>query len=1464
MKILLSFLRILILTTLFAILLGGGGLYFAINRPELQGHVTAFINNEFLAKLQMQAEIQSVEVSVFPPGISLRNVRLSRVAQEAQCYGAPCLAEISIGAIDVSIALLESWHRSTPVVGDVQVSSGIAHFDFSDTGEIVLPLQLPKSQNDVNTTLLPLETWRSLREILPALVRISNFKIELGRVVGKSEQPGFEGNIRSFLWRNKGANNKDLLDAVFDNIRVSVPQDDLTKPIPRTSVDEIAINATIDDAGEVDFRQLRTRGKSIEAEAQGTFAFTNDAAKFPGTLRAKGTASFAEILPLIGLTASGRTKFDAQISIAERTGEVSGKTSLEWSSDSRLAGYALYKGKSSIKYQKNHLEVDALDIETSNGGKLSGLGRVDFLGDDVAANVAGKVENMSFMELMKGLDVSTDAVEFRANSQDLQVRVDVKNGGEKFGIEVSGPLEVRNLIVPSLHTNTRTPLPTCKGRLDLFSDYDHLQMKNTTLSCNNDDDGRVAVLEGLVDYNSGKVNFDLEGKNVDFSLSEYFLMDNQRFFSEMPTTGKVNIKGSIISKNSKDSVSFVSHLDGRNMRLYGVEYQTLEGDLSITDKGVFGKNLKGSLGEKQDTLIDMNHFFVLFDDEVHSEFAGKVSGSIRSGLLATQKLHKLEESEKNPFLGTIREGTITVRGPFSPHTVPNLPAPESLIAVRDSLNSLLNWDIDASISAAGISIENFEIPKITTRINCQKGLCSKSNLRSEGPYLRGHNKESGYTVLDINEFSTLGAKINLRAANLPIGTLSGPENLKGNLSISSAISGTWSRLATDTRINLNNLIVGTNSYGDSQAFINSNGKNDLEVRLEALSGRLRARGVFPHNLIGPSKVFLTLDSIDPTKLLSPEVRSEYNLLSALDGTATLEGPAPFSHTQRNMPWYDQWSATGLINNAKVQIQSILFALVNPIRFSFQHNLLKVEPFQIADVSANGSKSLLKGTAQFNTKTYALVTSTDVQLDLNSLQNVFPQIGKSQGSLGLSLRVEGKYPDLNWKGSGALSNGALLLNSFPPAIRDLEIDFGFNNNQVLLNTVSGKKGEGTFFINGILDWSKMISEDDFLPAIRVSASLDRLQSRFPIPILQALDAELSAELTFCRRLDCGNNVAASRPSGSTKDILLISGDAVVRDARITRALECAAIASALSNQNQSRPTESVEKFLSAIRLDISVEAPGTITFDSKCARTHLKAQKTQIQGPLSNPSIFGHLETSDSSGSGKVGNITFNIEKASIDFDGAYNNPRYDLLLTTTVAGYREDRQRIDYKIFIRLEDRPFNSERAQPEVRAEPPVHPDGRRMLSQTDLVAMLVTGRGPDASSPSSLSTELIANEFATAGTSAIFSEARLESSVSRMLNRLSAGIVDRVIIDPLFDAGRPKFRIRTVMEPVEKVNVNLETDQDPAGTSASAKNATLNAQWLLNNRINLGLDFHIKDENTGTPLSMGTGIMFKFGGD
>ncbi len=69
---------------------------------------------------------------------------------------------------------------------------------------------------------------------------------------------------------------------------------------------------------------------------------------------------------------------------------------------------------------------------------------------------------------------------------------------------------------------------------------------------------------------------------------------------------------------------------------------------------------------------------------------------------------------------------------------------------------------------------------------------------------------------------------------------------------------------------------------------------------------------------------------------------------------------------------------------------------------------------------------------------------------------------------------------------------------------------------------------------------------------------------------------------------------------------------------------------------------------------------------------------------------------------------------------------------------------------------------------------------------------------------------------------------------------------------------------MEPVEKVNVNLETDQDPAGTSASAKNATLNAQWLLNNRINLGLDFHIKDENTGTPLSMGTGIVFKFGGD
>jgi hypothetical protein len=366
------------------------------------------------------------------------------------------------------------------------------------------------------------------------------------------------------------------------------------------------------------------------------------------------------------------------------------------------------------------------------------------------------------------------------------------------------------------------------------------------------------------------------------------------------------------------------------------------------------------------------------------------------------------------------------------------------------------------------------------------------------------------------------------------------------------------------------------------------------------------------------------------------------------------------------------------------------------------------------------------------------------------------------------------------------------------------------------------------------------------------------------VFQALDAELSGDISFCRRMNCDDLISSKRVSGTTREPLVITGKAVVRDARITRALECAAIASAVSAQTPSVTDELSSKILAAIQLNLDIDVPGTITFDTKCARTHFTSRKMHVEGPLASPSIYGHLETNGSSGKGAFGNISFNIDKASIDFDGPYNNPRYDLLLSTSVIGYREDRQRIDYKIFIRLEDRPQNPERAQPEVRAEPSVHPDGQRLLTQTDLVAMLVTGRGPDASSPSSLSTELIANEFANAGTNAIFSEARLESSVSRMLNRLSAGIVDRVVIDPLFDAGRPKFRIRTIMEPIEKVNVNVETDQDPAGTSATAKNASLTAQWILNNRINLGLDFRLKEETTGTPLSMGTGILFQFGGD
>ncbi len=931
----------------------------------------------------------------------------------------------------------------------------------------------------------------------------------------------------------------------------------------------------------------------------------------------------------------------------------------------------------------------------------------------------------------------------------------------------------------------------------------------------------------------------------------------------------MSLNGEIFSQNKNKPIVFTANLVGKDIRLYGMDYSSLNGNIRIDSDMIEGKQLKGTMGEENDGLVNLEHFYVKFDNEVNSLFSGNLQGNPQSILNGTQRIHEISKDNRKLVVGKLNPSPISVRGAFSPkpHATNHPQIPQT--PLHETLAAILQWDIDANISFEQLTLEKANFKQFRARIFCKTQVCSRSKVRIEGPYIQQKSLTKGtpQIIADIAKFSLQESDIVTKIVNFPLQSFSNEQNLSGILSGTLNTYGPWQSWQTNSRLSIDDLSIVGNNLGHFQLNADTDNNNKLELRLEGLGGWLAARASFPRTLSGPSRAFLTLKEVPLDRFLPLQWRNKSDYQVIVNSDAIMEGPAPLTPLSQDQQWYQKWTVVGSLRDLLGQAKDFKFGLQSPAKFSFKNDTWEISNFIITQLSENGAQSLtrLEGNGRYNITTQETLAFTSLHLDLSALPKLFSQFGTSFGQIETSLQLSGIAPNLKWKGEGRIDKGAMLVQAFPPTIRNMDLAFSFNDSRIEIENFSGTKGDGKFEIAGAVDWSKMLTDDDELPALRLFANLSNTQTRIPIPVFQSIDTEVTGEVSVCRRSLCSEMGASQKNATNKKEEpIFISGNIELRDARVTRGLDCMSIVNAIPKSNEDLIEPNKTSIADRLLLNLTFSAPGTIALDTKCARTHLTAKELHIDGPSNNPQIMGHIETVDGTGTGQFSNIKFNIESAAIEFDGPFNNPRYNILLSTSVAGYREDKQRIDYKVFIQLDDRPLNKERKQPEIRAEPPLHPDGQRLLTQTDLVAMIITGRGPDASSPTSLSTEVVANQFATMGTNAIFAEARLESSVSRMFNRLSAGIVDRVAIDPLFESGRPKFRIRTIMEPVERVNINLETDQDPAGTNVSAKNASLNAQWILNNRINLGLDLSFQGEKVDTPLSMGAGILFRFGGD
>lgn len=1419
-------------------------LHVVLDLSALRERVVRFANERFLHPQGLELEVRSLRWAWTAAPVRLSGVHLRALNP---CDGKPCPEVAVVDELDLGFSLLALLRGRSDIISYVGLNGARIRLQTDAAGN----LPFGTKSSDDSPVDLP-EILRQLRTSLPASVNVADLDFAFNdAVLGERDDHRLRLPIFKFR-RAAGAGEVTLLVAnswsCFGAEQACAELDSL----------DARLVLTPEGFVKADHVQLTAPG-STSLRASGMLWPAKEIRDTRAELNLVGNASLAKVLEPAGIAAHGDVSVDTALSYAARQFSADGRVSWYRADLGGHDGswrYDLYSGTATGTFSTSHsrIKLSRLEVQTPKGATLAGEGSAVIGTDLVAVDARVDARNISFIELMAGLNLPTDAVEFRANGTDVRVVVRAPIGSHPgLLVKVDAPLVAEGLQVPSMHTSTRTPVPPCAGEFHLALTDSRIDFAGTALSCNADASDRTVVEEGLINTKTGAIEFRLESRNVDLSAAEYFLMDNPSFFAAHPTSGRADMSGRLYASGKDAPIRFQSRLQGRDVSLYGVDYATIAGEWGIDPDGVWGKDIHAEIGDKKEAAIRLEAFQVGFADGVPSRFVGTVDGEASGVARAIRGFFPEASSREviDSLSARIEEARIDIAGPIA---------------------EPLRWTTDLRLHFADLDFRFGKIKSLKAGMKCREGTCSTATLLAAGLGGAGASSSGAIAVSahGISQEKVDGA--SLRLENVPLSLFALPqETMEGMLSGTASLSGPWKQWAGEANVVLHKATLMKRPLGFARLVALSDPSGQIRATLEAQNNQLLARFQIPLTLSGPAAAFVWMRAFDPSVFLSDEIRSRFNIFSRVDGSVQLEGPAPL--TPMSQPWYRAWKAKGRFDDLHFSVrevdaaQDLRFDLVrSPARKSEDEPAsmlmadvreIKLDQLRLRAIDRAG-RNLgfveLGGLLRAQEKTIAV--QSDLDVDLKVLGLLMPKMfAEGGGRLMSNLQLEGPMDDLRIRGNGELRKGQLLVLPYPPKVEDLDMRFEFTDRRVRIIDFNGKKGEGTFSLAGVATWEKTPEELADL-SLDLQLQLSKFLTRAGIPVLDFVDAEVDGEIHLCSGDLCAQQEGRVRG-------MFVDGHVSILDARISRELGCQAIVERALRRSSDEPVVTRRNSM-PVFLDLEVEAPGTVSLDTLCARSQLSVDRLRVSGTAASPRVLGTIEARSGSGEVRLGNIRFLVNSASFNFDGASAAPAFEMELVSKVTGHRADRSAVDYSVFLQVSGRTDDKDSIVQRLWADPPTHPDGQKPLSQTDLVVMILTGEGPSANS-GGLSTSLLANQIATLGTNSLFEQARFDSSVTRVLRRLGVNMVDQVAIDPLFEEGQMKFRLRAVVSPVENVNVNVATVQDPTRTEET-RNAQIDARWLLNNRINLGVDVRVNDktEDLPLPLESQVGIMFRFGGE
>jgi len=1114
--------------------------------------------------------------------------------------------------------------------------------------------------------------------------------------------------------------------------------------------ESLSLNLVYAPERDVRFERLDVRGLYGNWIGSGEVSLSSSMDVLDYKIRVQGTADAAPWFKLEGMEGHGR--YSANLIIKPETGlsRKSGKKNVRPAVEGKvswqsvvLGGYDVYSGSADFTFSEKIIRYQNALITTPKGGTIEARGEYSLRDKMPYSNIA-RLRDLTFTELMTGLGVPANALDFSMTSDALTVSGELNpNPKRGYTLLIYGPVLTKKMSVPGFESS-KHKLPECSVNLRLETDSHSMGFEGSSARCNDEKAASTSefiLQKGLIDYDNSLNDFRFTGKSAPPSLISYFLDEE--------IWGRIDLRASITSSRKK-SVLLKSQVQINDGGIFGLAVPRVSGLIEIDANGFRGYELEGWLQEDgQSPNIVANYVSIGFENkalEIEGRFDGRTS-DVLSAL-----------GREGKRIAPMVEGSAQIQK----------------LKIRGNYRDISNSSIDARLRLKNLVSPALSSQDLQATVLCQNGWCSGSRIYAQDVALgtaritKPKNSDGksiqalqSRAIIEIDSISNKSISMRADLQSLPF--LLNAENGKpfaGKLDLRGNLQGGRKDWELSAVGRMDGLRLGETPLGSVVATASSHSSGPLNIILSGIFDQAQARLVVDHSLEQSTQIYLSLRSLELFKYIPALNRGELRTTGSVTAELSATGPGLKKMISSGADVLDEFMGRGQVSKMWVQVASEGFALTDPVSLQLEQGELNYSPAIL-----KGAAGEIRTSGNFSLAESQLAARLEGQIDVSMAPNLTSAVTQANGNILVSGQLNVNPEGTRFRGDAKLENVSLAGKYFSPPINALNGKLIFQDSRIEIPSLTAAKGNGQIEVVGAID----IQPDDELPvseqepSIALRANIRSAQFRWPQDIFETVETSMDGQIEL---------VGRGRPYLVNGDLRISKGRAY-KDATCQELLRVGSSSSSeASIANQAKPLA---------QLNLGLEADNSFTLQTSCIRGRVSAA-LKITGSETEPVVTGQIRLDN--GQLNLLKTRFEVTRADAIFDNLIRiEPRLDAQMVAKIERYN---------IFVGAEG-PLSRPRLN--IWSDPSTGPDGMP-LSRPTLIRMISTNRGPGETTQTAV-TQALAN-----GVVGFF-----DDPLSQAVSRITRGFVDRFELQPILESGQSSWRARVSRELGEKFNLGLD---------------------------------------------------------